>query len=64
MTSVHPGAPLGTRAEIQAVVTTQKGLIPNLGKPTFACVDIADTPGSGSAPRDAGQVWSWPGIAL
>jgi Flp pilus assembly protein TadG len=48
VTSVHPGATLGTSAETAAVVATQKGLIPNLGSPTFTCVDIDDTPVSGS----------------
>jgi hypothetical protein len=42
--SVHPGTVFGG-AEIQAVVNTQKGLIPNLGNPTFACVDIDGGPG-------------------
>ena len=42
--SVHPGTVFGG-AEIQDVVNTQKGLIPNLGNPTFACVDIAGGPG-------------------
>jgi Flp pilus assembly protein TadG len=42
--SVHPGTVFGG-TEITAVVNTQKGLIPNLGNPTFACVDIAGGPG-------------------
>lgn len=40
VTSVHPGGPLGTGPETAAVVTTQKRLIPNLGNPTYACVNI------------------------
>ena len=40
VTSVHPGATLGGSAETLAVVATQKGLIPNLGNPTFACKNI------------------------
>lgn len=40
VTSVHPGSVLGNSAQTAAVVATQKGLIPNLGNPTFACVDI------------------------
>ena len=42
--SVHPGTTFGG-AEITAVVNTQKKLIPNLGNPTFACVDIDGGPG-------------------
>lgn len=42
--SVHPGTTFGG-AEITAVVNTQKSLIPNLGNPTFACVDIEGGPG-------------------
>ena len=41
--SVHPGATFGSSTEIAAVVSTQKGLIPNLGDPVFACVDIDDS---------------------
>jgi Flp pilus assembly protein TadG len=40
VTSVHPGATLGGSAETLAVIATQKGLIPNLGNPTFACKNI------------------------
>jgi Flp pilus assembly protein TadG len=43
VTAVHPGTTFGSSAEITAVVNTQKGLIPNLGNPTFACVDIDDS---------------------
>ena len=43
-TSVHrcAGTPctLGTSAETQAVLATQRNLIPGLQAPTFACVDI------------------------
>jgi hypothetical protein len=42
--SVHPGTTFGG-PEITAVVNTQKRVIPNLGNPTFACVDIAGGPG-------------------
>jgi Flp pilus assembly protein TadG len=41
VTSVHPGGvALGSSAQTTAVVNTQKALIPNLGTPTFACLDI------------------------
>ena len=43
-TSVHrcAGTPctLGNSAETQAVLATQKSLIPNLQNPTYTCVDI------------------------
>lgn len=42
--SVHPGTTFGG-PEITAVVNTQKTLIPNLGNPTFSCVDIEGGPG-------------------
>jgi len=48
VTSVHPGAVLGNSAETTAVVNTQKGLIPNLGNPTFACRNIDNTAVAGS----------------
>jgi Flp pilus assembly protein TadG len=47
-TSVHPGVTLGSSAETAAVLATQKNLIPNLGNPTFACVDIDDSAISGT----------------
>jgi Flp pilus assembly protein TadG len=40
VTAVHPGSTLGNSAQTAAVVATQKGLIPNLGNPTFACKSI------------------------
>jgi hypothetical protein len=46
-TSVHPGSDFtvatGRSSETNSVIATQKGLIPNLGDPTFACVDITGT---------------------
>jgi hypothetical protein len=48
VTSVHPGGTLGGSPETVAVVTTQKRLIPNLGNPTFACVDIDNTSVTGT----------------
>lgn len=53
--SVHPGTTFGG-PEITAVVNTQKKLIPNLGNPSFSCVDIAGGPGlngSGACPTGA-----------
>lgn len=43
--SVHPGTTFGSSPEITGVVRTQKALIPALGNPTFACVDIEGSPG-------------------
>jgi Flp pilus assembly protein TadG len=48
VTSVHPGVTLGSSAETAAVVATQKSLVPNLGNPTFACVDIDDSAVAGT----------------
>lgn len=48
VTSVHPGSTLGNSAETAAVIATQKKLIPNLGNPAFACVDIDDTAVTGT----------------
>ena len=42
--SVHPGTTFGG-PELTAVVQTQKKLIPNLGNPTYSCVDIDGAPG-------------------
>lgn len=46
-TSVHPGTNFtvsaGQSAETKAVVAVQKALIPSLGDPVIACVDIAGT---------------------
>ena len=40
-TSVHPGtASLGDSPQTAAALATQQGLVPGLGTPTFACVDI------------------------
>jgi Flp pilus assembly protein TadG len=42
--SVHPGTTFGG-PELTAVINTQKGLVPNLGNPTYACVAIDGGPG-------------------
>ena len=42
-TSVHPGTSLGNDSATLAVIATEKRLIPNLGDPTFTCVDIDGT---------------------
>ena len=47
VTSVYPGGvALGTSTQTTSVVNTQKGLIPNLGSPTFTCLDIDGSAGA------------------
>jgi Flp pilus assembly protein TadG len=43
-TIVAPGSPLGTSNATQSTINVQKTLVPNLGNPTFECVDIAGAP--------------------
>ena len=53
--SVHPGTTFGG-PQLTAVIDTQKKLIPNLGNPTYSCVDIDGAPGlnsDGECPRGA-----------
>jgi Flp pilus assembly protein TadG len=40
-TSVHRGSPLSTSTDTAETLAVQKGLVPGLGDPTFACVDVA-----------------------
>ena len=47
--SVYPGTTFGTSSQITAEINTQKRLIPNLGTPTFACVEIDGSAGLSSA---------------
>lgn len=54
-TSVHPGSGgLGTSPESQAMVGTQRGLVPGLQTPTYGCFDIA-----GTAQADACAAGDW-----
>jgi TadE-like protein len=39
--SLYPGVTLGSSPETLAILDTQKGLVPGLGTPFFACFDIA-----------------------
>ncbi len=48
VTSVYPGSTLGNSTQTTKVVNTQKGLIPNLKSPTFACVEIDDSAVAGT----------------
>ena len=43
VTSVHPGATLGSSSETSVVLATQRGLVPGIGSPVFTCTDIAGT---------------------
>lgn len=42
-TSVYPAITLGQSTQSQAVVATQRGLVPGMATPTYECVDIAGT---------------------
>jgi Flp pilus assembly protein TadG len=48
VTSVHPGATLGTSTQTSAVLATQRGLVPGIGTPVYTCTDIAGTPVTGA----------------
>lgn len=53
-TIVHPGDPLGQSDETQDVVSVQRGLVPAMNDPVFACEDAAGAPsgcGSGNYVR-------------
>ena len=43
VTAVYPGITLGTTQQTQQRVAVQQGLIPELGTPTFACVNVDGT---------------------
>jgi Flp pilus assembly protein TadG len=47
VTSNYPGSTLGGSSKTAEVLDTQRSLIPNLQNPTYACVDIDDTPITG-----------------
>jgi hypothetical protein len=48
--SLHPGSPLGSSAEVQAVIAQQKALVPGMDPPIFHCYTLTNTPvpGDGS----------------
>ena len=52
VTAVHPGATLGMSSQTQAVLQTQRSMIPGLADPnasvTFTCTTINDMPIAGS----------------
>ncbi len=45
--SVHPGGTLGTSSESGSALSSQRAIVPGLGTPTYACVDIAGAAVSG-----------------
>ena len=52
-TSVHPGGSLGDSPQTASALAAQQGLVPGLGTPSFACVDIDGSPkASACAPGD------------
>ena len=58
-TSVHPGSPLGASTEALDVLATQKHLVPDLGDPTFSCVDI-----DGSSITGTCQAGQWVRVSI
>lgn len=44
VTAVYPGVTLGASSQTAARVAVQHGLIPDLGTPTYACVQVDGTP--------------------
>jgi Flp pilus assembly protein TadG len=52
-TSVYPGITLGQSTESQQVVAIQRGLVPSMDTPTYACVTA--TGGTGSSPCASGE---------
>lgn len=57
-TSVYPGVTLGQSSESQAVLAIQRGLVPSLGTPTYACLTItgASSPNNPCTSGDFVQV--------
>lgn len=41
VTSVHPGATLGTSAESTAAAANERGLVPGLTVTSYSCIDLA-----------------------
>jgi TadE-like protein len=54
VTAVYPGITLGSTEQTLDRVAVQKGLIPELGDPTFECVNI-DGSASGDIPCTSGD---------
>lgn len=56
-TVVHPGIALGASPEAQEVIAIQRGLVPGMGNPTFACVDVTGAASTHSPCRSGDYVW-------
>jgi Flp pilus assembly protein TadG len=54
VTSVYPGATLGSSSQTAGVLATQRGLVPGLGTPTYTCVDVSGATVTG---RCSGGYW-------
>jgi Flp pilus assembly protein TadG len=52
--SVHPGSTLGSSSEASSTLAAQQGLVPDLGSPTYTCIDIAGSTVTGAC---AGGNW-------
>ncbi|MEX1171413.1 MAG: TadE/TadG family type IV pilus assembly protein [Chloroflexota bacterium] len=53
-TAVYPGVTLGQSTQTQAVVATQRGLVPAFQTPDFLCVDITGN-ANGKVPCQSGD---------
>lgn len=56
-TVVHPGIALGASQEAQEVIAIQRGLVPGMADPTFACVDVTGAASTHSPCRSGDYVW-------
>lgn len=59
VTSVHPGASLGTSAETTAKVSAERGIVPGLTVTSYTCVDLA-----GSSVTGTCRPGSWVRVAV
>ena len=46
--SVHPGGTLGSSSESSSTLVAQRALVPGLGTPAYACIDITGTAVTGA----------------
>jgi len=46
--SVHPGSPLGNSTKALSTLQAQRGLVPGLATPAYACIDIGGTTVTGA----------------
>lgn len=59
VTSVHPGATLGSSAETAGVLAVQRGLVPGLGTASYTCIDITGATVTGTC-----QPGSWVRVTI